>query len=200
MVSFARMFRLARVVRLMIRFKQIRIILDTMVRTLPLGHQEDDRWTEGPSLDQLSVLREVFQRYDGGTGHVPITSLHCMLCDLGAPLGLKKVQRKRTLMPERVHLTEMDRILEHMIRAELNLCIRSTREVEASNAKNLRYQLGLKPLQKRKLFLHGVSYEDGDGRVLLAWCWLNHLELVVKECDGVIGHINVGSCSGHGFL
>ena len=283
MVSFARMFRLARVVRLMIRFKQIRIILDTMVRTLPqllnvmlllsivftmcavlgvqmfattkygyrlgptanfdhfapalkviwliilgdewmimladcavtppyctsevpgqdwndcgslessffffitvkvvcefimlnlfigliidnfsyitedVGHQEDDRWTEGPSLDQLSVLREVFQRYDGGTGHVPITSLHCMLCDLGAPLGLKKVQRKRTLMPERVHLTEMDRILEHMIRAELNLCIRSTREVEASNAKSLRYQLGLKPLQKRKLFLHGVSYED----------------------------------------
>ena len=139
----------------------IGLILDNFSYiTEDVGHQEDDRWTEGPSLDQLSVLREGFQRYDGGTGHVPITSLHCMLCDLGAPLGLKKVQRKRTLMPERVHLTEMDRILEHMIRAELNLCIRSTREVEASNAKSLRYQLGLKPLQKRKLFLHGVSYED----------------------------------------
>jgi hypothetical protein len=212
LVSFARLFRLARVVRLMIKFRQIKIILDTMVRTIPqlanilillaivftmcavlgvqmfattkrgyrlgptanfdtfapamaavwmmvtgdewmivlqdcavsppyctetfvgedwndcgskelsyiyfitvkvicefimfnlfigvivdnfsyitedVGHEEDEKWTEGPSLGQLDDLCELFQKYDHGTGYVPITSLHCILCDMPPPLGYR---------------------------------------------------------------------------------------------------------------
>ena len=57
--------------------------------TEDVGHQEDDRWTEGPSKTQLENLRERFQLYDGATGCVPLSSLHCMLCDLPPPLGYR---------------------------------------------------------------------------------------------------------------
>jgi len=57
--------------------------------TEDVGHQEDDKWTEGPSVPQLENLREIFQMYDGGTGCVPVTSLRCMLCDLPPPLGYR---------------------------------------------------------------------------------------------------------------
>ena len=63
----------------------------------------------------------------------------------------------------------MDRLLEHMIRAELNVLIRTKREEEKDNEKRLLYRIRryFKP-EGRKLFTQGVSYED---LILVATYW-----------------------------
>ncbi len=57
--------------------------------TEDVGHEEDDNWTEGPSVSQLKNLCRIFQGYDGSTGFVPIHATHCILCDLPVPLGYR---------------------------------------------------------------------------------------------------------------
>ena len=63
----------------------------------------------------------------------------------------------------------MDRLLEHMIRAELNVLIRTKREEEKENEKRFLYRIRrfFKP-EGRKLFTQGVSYQD---LMLVATYW-----------------------------
>ena len=68
----------------------IGLILDNFgYITEDVGHEEDDNWTEGPSLDQLRNLCRIFKDYDGSTGFVPIHAVHCLLCDIPVPLGYR---------------------------------------------------------------------------------------------------------------
>ena len=63
----------------------------------------------------------------------------------------------------------MDRLLEHMIRAELNILIRTKWEEEKENEKRFLYKIRrfFKP-EGRKLFTQGVSYQD---LMLVATYW-----------------------------
>lgn len=53
----------------------------------------------------------------------------------------------------------MDRLLEHLIRSELNLVIREKRDSDISSQPWMR-QLGLKKPEVKQLFIHAVPYED----------------------------------------
>ena len=68
----------------------IGLILDNFSYiTEDVGHEEDEVWTEGPSIRQLQYLCKVFKEYDCKSGFIPITSLHCILCDLPVPIGYR---------------------------------------------------------------------------------------------------------------
>jgi hypothetical protein len=54
----------------------------------------------------------------------------------------------------------MDRLLEHLIRSELNLVIRQNRESAGIKSQSWLHQLGLKKPEVKQLFIHAVPYED----------------------------------------
>ena len=130
----------------------IGLILDNFSYiTEDVGHEEDDRWSEGPSVAQLNMLCTLFKEYDSATGFMPITSVHCFLCDLPPPLGYRK--KDGTLK-----FTYMDRLLEHLIRSELNLIMRQTQKNQV--LKEQSWKRRFERPQTHKLFVQSISYTD----------------------------------------
>mmetsp|Transcript_42872 Transcript_42872/g.135198 ORF Transcript_42872/g.135198 Transcript_42872/m.135198 type:complete len:1863 (-) Transcript_42872:2108-7696(-) len=133
---------------------------------------EDSSWTHGASGDQIAVMSEVFQRYDGMTGRMPLVSLHSLLLDLPAPLGF--------LQPdESVQYGPYEKACEVLVRAELNLAVRHENNEISKRHGFLQRFLRLGGPKKPK-FSSSVYFEDLM-LVLLYWRVPRMVPEAVKE-------------------
>ena len=65
----------------------------------------------------------------------------------------------RRNLHNKVMVSTMDKLLEHMIRAELNLVILQNRELAEMQSQSWMHQVGLKKPRVKQLFLHAIPYE-----------------------------------------
>ena len=120
--------------------------------TEDVGQQEDVLWTTGPSQEQLQALCDVFKLFDRSTGHIPISSLHGLLCDLPQPLGYRQQNGK-------LRIKSRDLAAELLVRAELNLGMRHAREMRILKNNHWTRRLGLRKKVNETLFINAVQYE-----------------------------------------
>lgn len=85
-----------------------------------VSHVEDERWSGGPSANQIELLVQGFGMYDHRSGRMPISALHALLSTLPQPLGFRRRNGTMQYGP-------WERASERLIRAELNVIIRFRR-------------------------------------------------------------------------
>ena len=126
----------------------IGLILDNFSYiTEDVGHEEDPMWTDGPSENQLIAVRDVFQRYDLGTGFVPTSSIPALLNEIPVPLGYREADGRLCRKDE--YATEL------LIRAEVNLCMRRQR---AQNIEKDRKRWFKKP-EIKQVYVNGIDFD-----------------------------------------
>lgn len=114
---------------------------------------EDENWVGGASSRQVAELSTVFQKYDSGTGKMPIKSLHALMSDLPRPMGCRE-------WDDSVRITKYDKATIQMIRAELNVIVLHDREMEHVRATSWKRHLQLPKFKSEVQFSTGLDFED----------------------------------------
>ena len=75
---------------LMILNLLVGLILDNLSMIMSsVDHHDTANWSNGASRNQIQQCAAVFERYDAGTGKIPLTCIHAIMQHLPQPLGFR---------------------------------------------------------------------------------------------------------------
>ena len=116
-------------------FISLKVLCDLMILNLLVGmildnlsaimnsnyHKETDDWHNGVSLNQVQEVAAVFNRFDAGTGKIPLGCIRALLHTMPQPLGFRN--KENVLV-----FGQKERAIELLIRSELNVIAKGNME------------------------------------------------------------------------
>ena len=136
------------------------------------SHVEDEKWSGGPSANQVAYLSKAFGMCDNRSGRIPISALHTLLCLIPKPLGFRRNDGTLQYGP-------WERAVERLIRAEMNVIVRFRRN-ELRKAQDNSLNPFLSMINKHQDKIHKIDFVTVM-QTCLYWRKPDMVPLIIKQ-------------------